>query len=114
MNTRMVAFLSALLTLAAPFVVSGQEALTETFDGAFTFNYPDGWFMQDQGGYVLLTNEESLLADSAARLRKDDVFIVFAGPEALTEMGLNANASPQVALLTFLSVSEVQAGSPLR
>ena len=54
-DSRFVRWLLLALVLTVLPLSSGllaQEALTETFttaDSSFTFDYPDGWFVEDSG-----------------------------------------------------------------
>lgn len=93
----------ALIILPLSSGLLAQEALTETFtttDGAFTFDYPEGWFVEDSGmaGLYLANSEEAIDAVFSGAPESGVLVMIFAPAAAELQgapAGITAESSPE-------------------
>jgi hypothetical protein len=76
-----------------------QEALTETFttaDGAFTFDYPDGWFVEDAGmNGLYLANSAEAIDTVFSGAPEPGVLVMIFAPSAAVMQGAPDGITPE-------------------
>lgn len=101
MSDKLAVLIQILLILALPvFIVACDDtsdsdeaaiALTESFvaSNGVSFNYPEGWFVQESGQIITIANEQAVLEASEDEELGDDTFgIVISAPRPIDQLAV--------------------------
>ncbi len=83
-----------------------QFAVFSLYDDSLRFEVPEVWVAEDQGIWIMVTNDETLLEVSGARLEEGDAIMLIIGATEYSNLGLPEGVSAQESLETVVERSQ--------
>lgn len=98
---------TALFTIFATTNAQDPQSVAFTlYDDSLRLEVPEGWVAEDQGIWIMVTNDETLLEVSGARLEEGDAIMLIIGATEYSNLGLPEGVSAQESLETVVERSQ--------